>query len=231
MTEPPAIDREAADQPATDQPTSGRTLQGRAFLKHCYDLKSADEVQAFYEQRAGEYDAVLRDTIGYVAPERTAGIFAEFMEDRSARIIDIGCGTGFVGEALRGHGYSCIDGADFAKPMLDEARTKGVYQELLQLDLNDPAALGGRRYDAAISVGSFGEAHIGAEALDNVPPIVARGGIFCVCLNERCIGEMGFDAKLREMRDRGAVEILSFTEQPYHTKSGIKGWVCVMRVV
>ena len=209
---------------------SGKSPTGREFLKRCYDLKTGDDVRVFYDRHAGEYDTVLRETIGYVAPEVTAGIFARYVEDRSARVIDLGCGTGFVGEALHAHGFTCVDGADFARPMLDEARAKGVYGELFELDLNDPVALDGRSYDAAISVGSFGEAHIGAAALDSIPPVVARGGIFCVCVNERCVGEMGFGAKFRDMHDRGGVEILSFTEQPYHTNSGILGWVCVMRV-
>ena len=210
---------------------SERDRAGRAFLDHCYDLKSPHDVRTFYEQYAGEYDAVLRESVGYVAPEISTRIFTEFVENRSARIIDLGCGTGLVGEALHAHGYSHVDGADFAEPMLGEARAKGVYRELLQLDLNDPAALDGRGYDAAISVGSFGEAHIGAGALDGVLAHVAPGGIFCVCVNERCIGEFGFGAKFREMHDRGAVKILSLAGQPYHAKAGIGGWVCVMQVV
>ena len=210
---------------------SGGKLEGRAFLEHCYDLKSIDDVRAFYEQRAGEYDSVLRETVGYVAPEISARIFAGHVEDRSARIIDLGCGTGLVGEALHAHGYSCVDGADFAEPMLDEARAKGVYRKLLQLDLNDPVALRGRCYDAAISVGSFGEAHIGTGALEGVLPFIARGGIFCACVNERCIGELGFGAKFREMHERGTVEVLSFAAHPYHAKVWIEGRVCVMRVV
>lgn len=209
---------------------NGRVPDGRTFLEHCYDLKSNHDVRAFYQQRAGEYDTVLREGVGYVAPEVTARIFAGHVEDRAARIVDLGCGTGFVGQALRAYGYSRVDGADFAECMLDEARAKGVYRDLLQLDLNDPAALDGRRYDAAISVGAFGEAHIDADALDGVLPFVARGGVFCVCVNERCIGEIGFGAKFREMHDRGAVEILSLTRHPYHSKVGIEGRTCVMRV-
>lgn len=209
---------------------SGGDPEGRAFLEHCYELKTAHEVRAFYERHAGAYDVVLRETVGYVAPEITARIFAGHVEDLSARIIDLGCGTGFAGEALRMHGYSCVDGADFAEPMLREARAKGVYRELLTLDLNDPSALPGLRYDAAISVGSFGEAHIGPGALAGVLPFIVSGGIFCVCVNERCIGEIGFGAKFREMHERGAVEILSFTRHPYHAKAGIEGRVCVMRV-
>ena len=209
---------------------SGGDPEGRAFLEHCYELKTAHEVRAFYERHAGAYDVVLRETVGYVAPEITARVFAGHVEDLSARIIDLGCGTGFAGEALRMHGYSCVDGADFAEPMLREARAKGVYRELLTLDLNDPSALRGLRYDAAISVGSFGEAHIGPGALAGVLPFIVSGGIFCVCVNERCIGEIGFGAKFREMHERGAVEILSFTRHPYHAKAGIEGRVCVMRV-
>ena len=49
-------------------------------------------------------------------------------------------------------------------------------------------------------------------------------------LNERCIGEIGFGAKFREMCERGAVETLSLTRHPYHAKAGIEGRVCVMRV-
>ena len=68
----------------------------------------------------------------YRGPKIAANFCDILIPDKSAKIIDIGAGTGFVGEYLLKHGFTNVDALEPAKGMLDQAKEKGVYQNLLQ---------------------------------------------------------------------------------------------------
>ena len=46
------------------------------------------------------------------------------MQDKNSEIIDIGCGTGLSGQEIILKGFKNIDGSDFSKKMLEEAKLK-----------------------------------------------------------------------------------------------------------
>ena len=85
----------------------------KPLLDKAYDRKDKDEVTALYREWATTYDDELKDN-SYVAPQVGAGVFAEHVRDLDARILDLGCGTGLVGQALATHGYTSIDGLDLS---------------------------------------------------------------------------------------------------------------------
>ncbi len=66
-------------------------------------------------------------------------------------VLDLGCGTGLIGVALSDLALRPLVGVDLSAPMLRHAAAKGVYDELLQADvetvLNDP----GRRWKLVIA--------------------------------------------------------------------------------
>ena len=49
-------------------------------------------------------------------------------------VVDLGCGTGLMGERLRPH-CDCLEGYDISSGMLREARAKDIYDELERADL------------------------------------------------------------------------------------------------
>lgn len=53
------------------------------------------------------------------------------------RAADLGCGTGRTGAWLRRHGVASIVGVDLTPEMLTLARSKGVYDRLVEADLAD----------------------------------------------------------------------------------------------
>jgi SAM-dependent methyltransferase len=53
------------------------------------------------------------------------------------RAADLGCGTGRTGAWLRRHGVASLDGVDLTPEMLDRARSKGIYERLIEADLAD----------------------------------------------------------------------------------------------
>ena len=55
-------------------------------------------------------------------------------------VVDLGCGTGLSGEALRAAGFADVDGYDFSEGMLALARKKNCYREIINTDLSQPGA-------------------------------------------------------------------------------------------
>jgi predicted TPR repeat methyltransferase len=68
------------------------------------------------------------------------------------RILDLGCGTGLVGVALKGLAPgSRLDGIDLSPRMLEAARARGFYSDLILGDLETVLAQSGPSYDLIVS--------------------------------------------------------------------------------
>src|SRR5262249_8454815 len=66
---------------------------------------------------------------------------------RVERAADLGCGTGRTGAWLRARGVARVDGADLTPEMLAVARSRGVYDQLHEVDLA-ASGLPGAGYDS-----------------------------------------------------------------------------------
>ena len=135
---------------------------------------SAEAVE-LYREWAASYD---RDVFGvgrFTGSRRIAELVGEFVDDRQARVLDIGCGTGAVGQRLRELGFDRIDGVDISPEMLAIARATEVYGSLTVLDLNvAPFDLG--EYDVMVSAGTFTSGHVGPDAVRPLLTALAPGG-------------------------------------------------------
>ncbi|WP_193517288.1 class I SAM-dependent DNA methyltransferase, partial [Nocardiopsis kunsanensis] len=95
----------------------------RQILDHVYALKGPAEAESTYDEWAGTYDHDTTEGLGYIAPQRAAERLSRLLPDRPrAEVLDAGCGTGLVGQALAGHGFEVVDGLDLSQAMLDIAR-------------------------------------------------------------------------------------------------------------
>ena len=63
-----------------------------------------------------------------VAADQLQQKLEEFRFKKDISIVDLGCGSGLVGEQLHKRGYRNIDGVDLSVEFLKEARRKGVYR-------------------------------------------------------------------------------------------------------
>jgi predicted TPR repeat methyltransferase len=91
-------------------------------------------VETLFDQYAGEFDAALVERLGYRVPELIAEAIAASGRAAFAHAVDLGCGTGLMGERLR-RVASFLEGIDISAGMLAKARAKGVYDRLEQGDL------------------------------------------------------------------------------------------------
>ncbi len=106
-------------------------------LSGAYKITNPDEAQEFYQDWAEGYDAEVAEN-EYITPQRCAEALIRHAAAPWAPMMDLGCGTGISGLALKAAGFECIDGYDFSQAMLDKAAAKGLYRDLTIADLSKP---------------------------------------------------------------------------------------------
>ena len=99
------------------------------------DTAPSDYVAALFDGYAADYDRHLTETLRYNVPEALAQQLAQAGAlPGLGRVFDLGCGTGLSGLALRRFSGDLM-GIDLSARMLDQASARGLYNALLQGDL------------------------------------------------------------------------------------------------
>jgi predicted TPR repeat methyltransferase len=196
------------------------------LLRRAYAVETPDEVRELYGDWATSYDDdLLGEDLEYVAPVEAVAIFARHAGDRSAKVLDVGCGTG-----LAAAGFTGIDGTDISAEMLAQAGGKGVYGRLIEADLTAGLDVPDGAYDAVLSVGTFTHGHVGPDGLDETIRLVRPGGIVCVTVNEGVYDRMGYPAKLAALQQAGACTMVALDDADYLRGEGIGAKVLTLRV-
>jgi len=208
---------------------SGQPPEDR-FLKSAYQVRSAAETRALYDQWADTYDIELTRENDYAQPRRCADMLERFQPDLSGTVLDVGCGTGLSGGALLEHGYRKIDGCDLSPGMLAKAKQTGIYGRLFEANLNEPKmdALPAY-YASAVAVGVFSFGHVGPDALDDILRVMKPGGILVIGLNEHFYDEGSLTAKLIALSGAGRIDRLAEEHGDHITGAGLTGWVIAVR--
>lgn len=133
-------------------------------------------VETLFDQYAQTFEASLVDKLGYCAPDLLSQAIAAAHPARFACAVDLGCGTGLMGERLR---PVCdrLEGYDLSVGMLKRARAKRIY------DLAEQADLTGLRFDpprADLVVAADVFIYVGAleRAFASVGSMLLPGGLF-----------------------------------------------------
>ena len=148
--------------------------------------------------------------------------------ERGQQVLDIGCGTGLSGEALRQAGFTTIDGTDFSEEMINAAATKDIYRALIRGDVNKPLPAGDDYVNFA-AIGVFSPGHGMPDLIGTVIDRVPRGGCFGFSLNDHALQDPGYETAIRDLVEAGTVDLV-FDEYGDHlTGLGSKSRVCVLK--
>jgi predicted TPR repeat methyltransferase len=97
-------------------------------------------LERLYAGMANTFDEHLTERLGYRIPEMLVAELQPWFGDfthrhaRKPAVLDLGCGTGLFGLAARSFSAT-LTGVDLSAAMLDRARERGVYDDVVESDL------------------------------------------------------------------------------------------------
>ncbi len=192
-----------------------------------------ETLDGVYDDWACDYD---RDLWASGTPyfATLAGMASRYVEDKSAHILDCGCGTGLVGELLTIMGFDNIDGLDASAGMLEAARAKGCYRELHQLLLDKTIGLPDESFDALTAGGVLTQGHAPPESLDGMLLLAKPGATILFSMSNAGYEDYGFGARIEALQQSGAWTLIdqsaAFRTYPYsEAHADLRHWVSVYR--
>lgn len=194
------------------------------LLAAAYALDGPDANRALYARWATTYESGFIAESRYIYHDEVARLFAAHYpaaDDIDGVVIDVGCGTGLAGAALRRQLAVAIDGIDISPEMLHEARRKQhddapVYRDLIEADLTQPLSIATGTYAGAISVGTFTHGHVGPEALAEVVRIMRSGGLAAIGINAAHFATVDFGSALEAFERASTITDLQLIDVPIY---------------
>ncbi len=197
-----------------------------------YALDGTEDVKALYRDWAGTYDADFIAAMGYVYPREVARVFAERRGVGDAPVLDIGCGSGAVAEAVGGE--TAMDGLDLSPEMLAVAEAKGLYRSCIEGDLLGRLPIADATYGALLSAGTFTHGHVGPEALVEVLRVARPGALLCLGINGAHFEAHGFGNAFDRLAQAGQITAPNYVDCPVyavenHDHAAVRALVAVFR--
>lgn len=137
----------------------------------------AGYVQSLFDQYAPRFDTALLEGLEYKVPKQIASAVRKIKGGNFNRIIDLGCGTGLAAAEFAGHA-DWIEGVDLSSAMIEQAKTKNIYNALYSGDITAFLNAPHQPYDLALSADVF--VYIGAlkDIFIKTAKIMEKGGLF-----------------------------------------------------
>ena len=197
-------------------------------LSGAYKITNPDEAQEFYQGWAEGYDAEVAEN-EYITPQRCAEALIRHAAAPWAPIMDLGCGTGVSGLALKAAGFECIDGYDFSPAMLDKAAEKSLYRDLRIADLSQPLEIAEGVYQNAAAIGCVTPECMPPTVLDEILSKLPQGGALAFSVNDRSAADGTITGRIMTLTDCGAADLV-FKEYGEHLPGiGLKATVYVLK--
>ena len=174
------------------------------FLDKTYKTSGAEAVRDLYDDWANSYEQEVGEN-GYAMPTRLAAALRDTVPDTDTPILDYGCGTGLSGQAFAEAGFTTIDGMDPSEGMLAKCREKGLYRDLVLLDLDADLPIAHAQYAAIMAVGVISTGAGPASLMDDLMALLPKGGFFGLSLNDHALADPEYPAGIQRLKDAGHI--------------------------
>ena len=174
-----------------------------------------------YEEKLGDgYDALgeiydkLCKFMGYYRHTLFLELLQELNIPKESAILDLGCGTGRLVEAMFKDGYTDIQGIDASTRMLEIAEETGFYKKLIKGFVTTPENMPKEykgAFDVLISSGLFLQPnHADAQGYECIPFCLKKGGIaiFTTDEFEGTPKDLEYKVKREAMEKEGKWELI-----------------------
>ena len=171
-------------------------VEKKIKLDDAYSLKTPEDSKKLYKKWAQTYDQDFALNSNYLSPKKISMFFNKHAKNTDTPILDVGAGTGLVGEFLYRTGNKKIIGIDISPEMLEQAKLKGCYSSLIEADITKKIPLKNNSIGAVVSAGTFTHGHVGADSFDELLRITKPGGLFVISINSKVFNNGGFKKKI-----------------------------------
>jgi ubiquinone/menaquinone biosynthesis C-methylase UbiE len=212
----------------TIQISAENALLARARASH-----STEDCMALYHEWAATYNDNLADASqNYVAPVLVAEAALKWKTHPRGPILDAGCGTGLVGEALSRSRTVTIDGIDLSPAMLKVARQTGIYRDLVLGDLTQKIEKPDESYDIVTCAGTFTEGHVGPDpALREFVRVTMKNGLIVATILNKIWKSGGYKAEIEKLEAEGLLKVVNVEIKDYRKGAGDKATLVVLEKI
>lgn len=201
----------------------------------------ADYVEKLFDDYAASFDQHLVKNLKYRTPELLSQAVRRVIPPGTHKLdtLDLGCGTGLSGEQFRDLARRLV-GTDLSRGMIQKARARGIYDELIVGDLLDPLRAAQDAFDLVIAVDVF--VYIGdlSDIFFACAQSLRANGLFAFSVEAldsgdyllRKSGRYAHNADyLRRLARNAGMEELSFAQAELRRESEqpVMGYLSVMR--
>ena len=168
------------------------------WLKITYDEPNNQKLKKLYVGWAKVYDKNMAEW-GYAYNKKILKILPKLSVTKKSKILDAGCGTGWVGQTLFNAKYKNLSGIDYSPDMLKQAKKKKIYKKLVCANLRNKIKFPTNTFDIIICVGFLAKGHLGPEVLDELIRILKPNGYIVCSIGENVWKKFKFDKKIKSL--------------------------------
>lgn len=169
-------------------------------------------IEGHYDEVCNNYEAIYLRA-GFHDPKKCAELTNECYEltgksKEECEVLDMGCGTGLVGQYLSEDGFKQIVGLDASEGMLKECeQTKpGIHKELVKLFLGKPDTFPENlknRFDAVTGSGILADNHLDCSVFEEMLMCLKTGGIACFATRTEYLEKYAYAPYMKKLEDEG----------------------------
>tara|TARA_Y100000768_G_C23976241_1_gene683221 strand:+ start:107 stop:1405 length:1299 start_codon:yes stop_codon:yes gene_type:complete len=188
-----------------DKTLSHKLLSLKGEKESPYNIVYA---RALHDARAENFDKHLK-MLNYDAPNKLNNLLKEHLKNNFhfKNAVDLGCGTGLSGIVFRDN-VDYLLGVDLSEKMLEIAKRKKIYNQLILSELNNFLKKENRLFDLIVALDVF--IYIGSldELFSNILKITKKDSIFIFCTEDLSKGDFKLNSSGRYSHSLNYINVL-----------------------